>query len=86
MPFGDPELAGPSKIVSSREMEDKIRTVYELEPSINKHKGPAKMFKLKGGKGEVGFISPVSTHICSECNRIRLTSDGKYYAMPFFRH
>lgn len=76
MPFGDPELWGPSKIVSSREMEDKIRTVYELEPSINKHKGPAKMFKLKGGKGEVGFISPVSTHICSECNRIRLTSDG----------
>ncbi len=76
MPFGDPELWGPSKIVSSKEVEDIIRTVYELEPTINRHKGPAKMFKLKGGKGEIGFISPISTHICSECNRIRLTSDG----------
>ncbi|MCX8110525.1 MAG: GTP 3',8-cyclase MoaA [Syntrophorhabdaceae bacterium] len=76
MPFGDPELWGASKIVSSKEAEDIIRAVYELEPSINTHKGPAKMFRLKGGKGEIGFISPVSTHICSECNRIRLTSDG----------
>jgi len=76
MPFGDPELWGPSKIVSSREVEDIIRSVYELEPSINTHKGPAKMFRLKDGKGQIGFISPVSTHICSECNRIRLTSDG----------
>ncbi len=76
MPFGDPELWGPSKIVSSKEVEDIIRTVYELEPTENRHKGPARMFKLKGGKGEIGFISPVSTHICSECNRIRLTSDG----------
>lgn len=76
MPFGDPQLWGPSKIVSSKDVEDIIRAVYELEPSINTHKGPAKMFRLKDGKGQIGFISPVSTHICSECNRIRLTSDG----------
>ena len=35
------------------------------------------MFYLDGGSGQVGFISPMSTHICHECNRIRLTSDGK---------
>ena len=77
MPFGDPELWGPSKVVTSKEVEEIIRTVFGLEPTINQHKGPAKMFKIKEGKGEIGFISPVSTHICSECNRIRLTSDGK---------
>jgi len=77
MPFGDPELWGPSKIVTSMEVEGVIRTVFDLEPTVNRHKGPAKMFKIKGGKGEIGFISPMSTHICSECNRIRLTSDGK---------
>lgn len=77
MPFGDPDLWGPSKIVSSKNLEEIIKTEFELEPAINEHKGPAKMFKLKKSKGMVGFISPVSTHICSECNRIRLTSDGK---------
>ncbi|MCX7965702.1 MAG: GTP 3',8-cyclase MoaA [Syntrophorhabdaceae bacterium] len=77
MPFGDPELWGPSKIVRSKEIEDIIRTHFDLEPSINEHKGPAKMFRLKGSDGLIGFISPMSTHICSECNRIRLTSDGK---------
>ncbi|HOP85958.1 MAG TPA: GTP 3',8-cyclase MoaA [Syntrophorhabdaceae bacterium] len=76
MPFGDPDLWGPSKIVTSKKVEEVIRTVFDLEPTVNQHKGPAKMFKIKGGKGEVGFISPMSTHICSECNRIRLTSDG----------
>lgn len=34
------------------------------------------MFDIKGGNGKIGFISPVSTHICSRCNRIRLTSNG----------
>jgi cyclic pyranopterin phosphate synthase len=34
------------------------------------------VYKIKGGKGKIGFISPLSTHICRECNRIRLTSEG----------
>ncbi len=76
MPFGDAGRWDESKIVTSNEIENQIRSVYELEPSINNERGPAKMFKIKGGAGKIGFISPVSTHICSECNRIRLTSDG----------
>jgi len=76
MPFGDAGRWDESKIVTSNEIENQIRSVYELEPSANNERGPAKMFKIKGGAGKIGFISPVSTHICSECNRIRLTSDG----------
>ncbi|MDH5757823.1 MAG: GTP 3',8-cyclase MoaA [Nitrospinota bacterium] len=38
--------------------------------------GPAKIYKLAGAKGEVGFISPVSSHFCDSCNRLRLTADG----------
>ncbi len=38
--------------------------------------GPARRFKLSGAKGEIGFISPVSSHFCHECNRLRLTSSG----------
>ena len=44
------------------------------------------MFDIEGGSGKIGFISPVSTHICSECNRIRLTSEWYDPALPFFRY
>lgn len=39
--------------------------------------GVARLYRLPGAKGSVGLISPVSHHFCGECNRIRLTADGK---------
>lgn len=76
MPFGESTLWDNSKIIPSRVIEEMIKGVYKLEPSFNSHRGPAKMFKIRGSLGEIGFISPVSSHICEECNRIRLTSNG----------
>ena len=77
MPFGDESMWNSSKVIPSAYLESIIREKQELEPSISPHKGPAKMFRLKGGRGQVGFISPMSSHICYECNRLRLTADGK---------
>ena len=39
--------------------------------------GPARYFAFPGAQGTVGFISPLSRHFCGECNRMRLTADGK---------
>ncbi len=39
--------------------------------------GPARYYAFDGAAGTVGFISPLSRHFCSECNRLRLTADGK---------
>ena len=39
--------------------------------------GVAKLYRLPGAKGSIGLISPVSAHFCGDCNRIRLTADGK---------
>jgi cyclic pyranopterin phosphate synthase len=39
--------------------------------------GPARNFRYPGAIGMLGFITPVSQHFCSDCNRLRLTSDGK---------
>lgn len=39
--------------------------------------GPASYYAFEGAQGTVGFISPMSRHFCSSCNRLRLTSDGK---------
>lgn len=38
--------------------------------------GPAKYFRLYGAPGTIGFISAVSDHFCSKCNRLRLTAEG----------
>lgn len=38
--------------------------------------GPARYLRFEGAQGTVGVISPLSHHFCSECNRLRLTSDG----------
>lgn len=38
--------------------------------------GPARIFRLPGFCGEVGFISPISEHHCGTCNRLRLTATG----------
>lgn len=39
--------------------------------------GVANLFHLPGAKGNIGLISPVNAPFCGNCNRIRLTSDGK---------
>ncbi|MDO5334642.1 MAG: GTP 3',8-cyclase MoaA [Coriobacteriia bacterium] len=39
--------------------------------------GPARYYKLEGAQGTIGFISSVSNHFCSRCNRMRLTADGR---------
>jgi len=39
--------------------------------------GVARLYELPDAQGRVGLISPVSSHFCAACNRIRLTADGK---------
>jgi cyclic pyranopterin phosphate synthase len=39
--------------------------------------GVAKLYRLPGAKGNIGLISPLNAHFCGECNRLRLTADGK---------
>ena len=39
--------------------------------------GVAKLYRLPGAKGNIGLISPLNAHFCGDCNRLRLTADGK---------
>ncbi|MBP2654394.1 MAG: moaA 2 [Firmicutes bacterium] len=39
--------------------------------------GPARYYRLNESIGTFGFITPISDHFCSACNRLRLTADGK---------
>lgn len=39
--------------------------------------GPSEVYKLDKHKGRIGFISPMTHNFCSQCNRVRITSDGR---------
>ena len=77
---------GKQDVVPSEELRAIIdeRAVEEglgrLRPAA-KHRpsgwGPASYYEFEGAQGTVGFISPLSRHFCSECNRLRLSADGR---------
>jgi len=83
MPMGKTKLDYGEDYIPVSELIEKINQRYTLEPikgKKNKSDGPARIYKIKNGCGEIGFINPVSDHFCSTCNRMRLTSDGKLRA------
>ena len=53
-----------------------LERLPQLVPVPSEKHGVARLFRLPGAKGEVGLISPLSSHFCAECNRLRLTADG----------
>ncbi|MFO7750632.1 MAG: GTP 3',8-cyclase MoaA [Desulfobacteraceae bacterium] len=56
-------------------VEKRLGTLVPVEQG--RFDGPAKRFKPKNAPGEIGLISPVSSHFCHQCNRLRLTSTGR---------
>lgn len=83
MPISSVNANQPEDFLPTNHLFETIRRHFKLEPLAgkkNKSDGPAKIYKVKGGLGEIGFINPVSDHFCSTCNRLRLTADGKLRA------
>lgn len=79
MPFEKSKADFENGFLPNELVEERIRDVYGLErvnSGCGKADGPAKIFRIRGAVGEIGFISSVSGHICSSCNRLRLTADG----------
>jgi cyclic pyranopterin phosphate synthase len=63
--------------ISAAEIKQRIENeLVTLEVAEIKTNGPARTFKLPGARGTVGFISQISSDLCSRCNRLRLTHDG----------
>ena len=56
----------------------------QIEPATDSY-GPARLCRLPGAVGKVGFIAPISWHFCASCNRLRVTADGKIKTCLFSR-
>ncbi len=86
MPIGNMHDWGPgfppldARYVSVQEIWA-VLSAFGLEPaSESAGSGPARMYRIPGALGTVGFISPLGEHFCHNCNRLRLTADGKLRA------
>lgn len=64
-------------LFTAAEMKQQLLTAgfSKLIPEMGNN-SPAQIYRLPQSQGSIGFITPVSEHFCSSCNRIRLTSDG----------
>jgi len=71
MPIGECADWAANRFISSQ-------SVLKLAPELSETgtDGVSKLYKLPGGLGSVGLISPISSHFCPTCNRIRVTADG----------
>ena len=82
MPIGR-DLLFPEKPMITSEIKARITSDMESLLPVARQTGdgvldgPAERFRLKGAKGELGFISPISHHFCETCNRLRLTASGQ---------
>ncbi len=78
MPFGGNNDFQMSQLVNADEM--RVRIVSNLGPiePVNGGDldGEANIYRLPGARGDVGFISSVTTPFCHSCSRARLTPDG----------
>jgi cyclic pyranopterin phosphate synthase len=68
----------PNLYLSTRDVLARLRGLGGLEAAqAPAASGPARHFRFPGAPGTLGVISPLSHSFCDQCNRVRLTADGK---------
>ena len=76
MPIGGESSGGPD-ISAVKKMLNRLGRGNLSPVTSVKGNGPAKYYQFPKARGSFGFITPISDHFCAECNRLRLTADGK---------
>ncbi len=78
MPSGNGDNWRERDLIPIPMIKSRIENIGKLIPiPSDSWDGPAKRFRMEGGIGEIGLIGPISSHFCENCNRLRLTPDGK---------
>src|SRR4029453_1151270 len=67
----------PEAVLTGAEIRRIADGEYELEPLPREPHSTARVYRFADGAGGIGLVNPVSEPFCADCNRIRLTSDGK---------
>lgn len=79
MPLGSEGFWGAEKVISAAETMARLEVIHGSLLPLNREggSGPAVRYRIPDHAGVVGFITPISENFCVNCNRIRITADGK---------
>jgi len=77
MPLDADHAWDRSKVLTGAEIREAIEAVYPLEPLDREPSSTSNVYRFADSPGRIGFINPVSEPFCSDCNRVRLTADGR---------
>ena len=77
MPLDADRAWTPDQVLTGDEIRAAIEAVYPLEPEPREPSATARVYRFADGQGRIGFINPVSEPFCADCNRVRLTADGR---------
>jgi GTP 3',8-cyclase len=77
MPLDADRTWSRDRVLPNAELREMIHAVYPLEPIGRERHGTSGRWRFADGAGEIGFISPVTEPFCGDCNRIRITAEGK---------
>jgi cyclic pyranopterin phosphate synthase len=77
MPLDGDHAWKPDSVLSGAEVRAIVEEHFPLEPAPREPHATARVYRFADGKGSIGFINPVSEPFCGDCNRIRLTADGR---------
>jgi cyclic pyranopterin phosphate synthase len=77
MPLDADHAWTADQVLTGAEIRAEIDRVYPLEPEPREPHATARVYRFADGHGRIGFINPVSEPFCGDCNRVRLTADGR---------
>ena len=86
MPLDADHSWSPDAVLAGDELRAIIDAVHPLEEVPREPHSTARIFRFRDGRGEIGFINPVSEPFCGDCNRIRLTAEGRLRTCLFSLH
>ena len=86
MPLDGDRAWRPEDVLSGAEVRRMVEAEHELRELPREPHATARVFAFADGAGEVGFVNPVTEPFCADCDRIRLTADGKLRTCLFSRH
>jgi cyclic pyranopterin phosphate synthase len=86
MPLDADHAWTPESVLTGAEIRAAIDAEYPLEPEPRETHATARVYRFADGIGRIGFINPVSEPFCGDCNRIRLTAEGKLRTCLFSLH
>jgi len=84
MPLDGTGIWTPDLVFSKREMIQRInKNVKELVPLNKNNSEPATLYSFADSEGTLGFIPSMTEPFCNKCDRLRLTSDGRFLTCLF---